>query len=298
MRIFNYGAGSYIPDIALDMTTTPTGIAMLATSWGINSTVLLKTDYSGNLSWAKSYNTDFDFLYYDDISNTLNQLPNGGFAFSVSSVASSDSPLIITDSLGEVTKAYEAFMYMTDAIVTNEQNYLALGLGPVMGVKDNLYGIHVGFYKVDTLGVSPYCSSPSWNLYEATPVQLQSDTLDLLSEQIPITLEPGPQFTDAVFKIRGGCVDVEGGIADEPAPAFTLTPNPANEQVQITTNGLAPENHWKTEIFTATGTRILERADFDIQNDRIETRHLPSGFYLVVLTHNNQRLSMKLMVQH
>lgn len=298
VKIFSYGAGSYQPEYALDMVTTPTGIAMLAASGGFESPVLFKTNYAGDLSWAKSYNTYFNPYYYYDISSTLNQLPDGGFAFSVASAFTLDSPLIITDSLGVVTKAYEAFMDMTDAIVTNELNYLALGLGPVFGVKDNTYGLHVGFYKIDTLGVYPYCSHPSWNLYEATSVQLQSDTPELLSEQIPISLEPGPQFTDAVFEIRGGCVDFEGGIADEPAPAFTLTPNPANEQVQITTNGLAPENHWKTEVFTATGTRILERADFDIQNDRIETRHLPSGFYMVVLTHNNQRLSMKLMVQH
>lgn len=297
VRIFSYGAGSYQPEYALDMVTTPTGIAMLAASWGGN-TVLVKTDYSGNLSWAKSYNTYFDPLYYFDISSTLNQLPDGGFAFSVASVWALDSPLIITDSLGEVTKAYEAFMDMTDAIVTNELNYLALGLGPVMAYKDNAYGLHVGFYKVDTLGVFPDCSDPSWNLYEATPVQLQSDTLELLSEQIPITLEPGPQFTDAVFKIRGGCVDIEGSVADVPVPAFTLTPNPANEQVQLATNGLDPGNHWQAEVFDATGNRLLEIADFDTQNQKIETRHLPSGLYMVVLTHPHQRLTMKLMVQH
>jgi hypothetical protein len=70
------------------------------------------------------------------------------------------------------------------------------------------------------------------------------------------------------------------GIADEKPVSFSIYPNPAQETIQVKTNGFS--SSWTVRITDITGKQVLQQVSVTAQTS-IDIRSLVSGIYLVTV---------------
>lgn len=81
---------------------------------------------------------------------------------------------------------------------------------------------------------------------------------------------------------------------------ISVFPNPCSDKVTIAWNGPAGD-HCKVQLFTLTGETVpilplMIGQGLDTRH--LDTRHLPSGIYLLAVSSGNTALSLKLVVSH
>lgn len=81
-------------------------------------------------------------------------------------------------------------------------------------------------------------------------------------------------------------------------PRFSLSPNPANQQVNITFAG-ATTGQVRVELYTVLGQKVLS-AEHSLREGALvlNTTTLPDGFYLVKVSSGDQTFVKRLKIQH
>lgn len=75
-------------------------------------------------------------------------------------------------------------------------------------------------------------------------------------------------------------------------------PNPANQQIRISNEGIENGNEpISVKIFNASTMKLLLYADIDL-NQAISIAKFPNGIYIVQLTHHTKTLHQKLLIRH
>lgn len=284
----------------IGMVVDSTGITALLVDkyymWGL--TKLLRTDTSGEPVWV--VNHDGEFIPFLDETNPVNSLiatGSGGYAFIISEYWYIYSQLMIINSNGAATHAYTIYSTANDLLVTPQSDFVILGMGPMLGLKETNSFPHIGLYRVDTISYNSSCVAGGTAIGGITSLQNVGVTI---SQNVnSIQTEPGPVFTDAIFDVKDGCVDYFENVS-EPAPvSYSLVPNPADCSVRlVSSTGNFSGQTFSVEIFDARGIKTALLSRFNPVLSSIETASLPEGIYLVRLSNAKVNIVLKMMVRH
>ncbi len=83
------------------------------------------------------------------------------------------------------------------------------------------------------------------------------------------------------------------------AVAFTVTPNPAEEAIEVSWSVAASTTDLRVTLYSITGTELHEFAERGASGrQRIATTDLPAGTYLVALSSGTTRLATRVVIVH
>ncbi|MFH1160153.1 MAG: hypothetical protein V1733_04310 [bacterium] len=142
-----------------DVVVTGSGLLCLVEfTYG---TLLIKTDYSGNIIWSKNYSVASGFTPFEHGQRAkLHPTSDAGFIFVTTGQFGS---MLKVDSTGLIDWSYELFLESMDVIESLDHGFLIVGNGPILGVE--LYPTdhpQIGLIKTDSLGNTDDCVFPTW----------------------------------------------------------------------------------------------------------------------------------------
>jgi uncharacterized repeat protein (TIGR03803 family) len=88
-------------------------------------------------------------------------------------------------------------------------------------------------------------------------------------------------------------VDLTTGITPLTADAFSVSPNPASEEINIT---VRKESHYHIQLFNVTGEILFSAESYSAQSN-IDVSHLPKGIYFVEVKAANGKTVNKKIVK-
>ena len=258
------------PSAGYDMAMTSNGF--VSHIGAIPCDIVMKTDFSGNVIWCKSY-----YLGGNNSANSISPLPklhaisDGGFVFLAG------LSLIKIDSAGNPiwSNEYDAFS-STDVVENIDKGFLVLLDGPLWVYKNTT--MHFGeilLIKTDSLGSSNSCWGTDVVTADDYPIDLIPVTFTSTSTAINILSHP--VIANVLLSERSGCADVVGGIKENPNDdnQILIYPNPS-------TNNLTVESLQKSliQILNIQGQLIktISNAEKEIT---IDIRDLISGVYII-----------------
>ncbi|MCX6306788.1 MAG: T9SS type A sorting domain-containing protein [Bacteroidetes bacterium] len=280
----------------LDVVVTATGYVCFMDVPG-TCAVLVKTDFSGNVTWSR-YCGAGSIGYYTDNSPapTLQRSHDGGFAFVTSGYFGN---LVKTDSAGIVSWTRELRLNAVDVIESLDHGFVEIGNGPIYGVKmSGQFGYQVGIIKSDANGNSNNCVQPSGNLSDTCtlsfiPVSVTTTT--------PATLVTSlhPVIANALLTTFNGCIDVTGDIDNKSLNQddIVVFPNPVDETLhfKIKQAGLAFQ---RISIYNILGEMVFQSSSPRILRDSLVVSYLPEGIYMMEIAFREKAYTQKFVVRH
>jgi hypothetical protein len=243
-----------------------------------------KIDSNGDKAWSKTYGGDGAETFY-----SLYPTSDGGF---IGAGVADTGAFIGTDgergfvvkcnSDGEPqwSKRVNSATLLQDAIQTSDGGYALLGNGSII--------------KLDADGNGcDECLLEDFGTWMEVGDVASKTMLNYAAE-------------DSIFD--SPYTAVTGGTAHElctatgtgeilTADLFSVTPNPANQQI-IFSGPFANEMNILIKIFDATGRVVFESAFEDLQSGKLDVSSWQNGIYFSQLKHGNERYALKFMVQH
>jgi hypothetical protein len=255
---------------------------------------LIKTDLSGNYLWGKQ--TTFPIEIEDFYSNAkpkLNPATDGGFIFR------GIWGMMKIDDSGNEQWSQEFFMYPVDVLEANDGGYMAIGNGPMLGVKmSGTESPQIGIIKTDALGNSTECIYQS--AYTMADVTLESDQLSLdISSMEMISLQQEMPYTDFELMVDPGCVTFLGAV-DEPqnkAIDMTVYPNPSGGIFRLDLSADDALKFTHLEIYNLMGQMVFKSENPSILENGIDLSAQPDGIYYLNGIFGNRKTSVKIVIQ-
>lgn len=269
----------------------PSGSGLLCL---LERSLLVKTDFSGNVEWGKRIGWGSGDLFYGHAQKAkLHPTDDQGFVFVITGQFGS---LFKLDSIGTVEWSDELYVESADVIPTLDNGYLVIGNGPLWGVAMAPgWNQQIGMLKTDSLGLTESCMYPSW---------IQSDTITIYSNPVSIISGTGgvitdehPEVSDASALHYDGCVAMSGSIDDGLTETrhLLVSPNPTTGIFQIQ---LEPDGEELSEliIYNSTGKIVWRSQTWIRLPASLDLSFLPDGIYLIQASGNKQRYSTKIMI--
>ncbi len=256
---------------------------------------IVKTDLSGNVLWAKKYNTYLE-VYAEFHRLRFLKTDDGAFLISAPSWSTFDD-LIKIDSTGEVLWAKRIEMYITDIAETKDDGFLIVGNGPVVGPKFfEKYDGHIGILKTDSFGqnssecIHDIVINTEIDTIVNNPHAFTSETIDAF------IFQPTLQFISEPLTVESGCVDYVGAVNEnEFSNNIHVFPNPSNGIFTIqTTNG---EQLSSLEVFNAFGRLVYQIDGIRRTEVVIDWSGNPAGIYIIELQMRDGSSMKKKMIK-
>lgn len=240
--------------------------------------LLIKTDASGNLSWAKSYQG-----IYQDWFNSVHQSNDGGYIAAGGSngfgTPNCDFFVVKTDTAGNISwsKVYGKIwdhraVFVQQAV---DGGYAIAGYTKASsGVNKDLFLV-----KTDSIGNS------GCNENNAAPV-----VFTLAVQANNLVLYDSSGFTDSVPQTSVNSIGMETDICAAASIAETVGSNSWLVFPTLTTREL--NVHIKSAkpvqlgFYNCLGEKIMDR-DLKHETNKIDLSHLPDGIYFYVLSSEN-----------
>ena len=252
-------------------------ICYLATNEFNNNSIIMKTDFSGNVLWRKKYNVEGYYEYEIIPSLKIHLISDSIFIFnsgrSFTKIDSSGIPLWTRSS---------PLDFIGDVIENIDKGFTFFGI-PYIIVKSFGNG-NISIIKSDSSGFvnSSYCNS--WNsvpTYSAFPIDMLSVPFALASTASNIVSHP--VITNASTTISGyGCS--WGGIEESNTDKdiFRVYPDPASDNLTVE----APELS-TMEILNIQGQKILQQS-LQQGKTNIDISLIANGIYILRLSNNSR----------
>lgn len=256
------------------------------------SSIVVRTDISGNLDWAKKINGTSG---WGDMAYNMRKLiktPDNHLLF-ISGYEFSDYTKI--DRNANIIFSGYMEINATDIYSTEDNGILVLGNGPLLGVKTSMLDIlrnNIGVIQMDETGYGVECIESSSN---------SSSLIEMTTNTIVFQEHSGGQPTSAQFEMgtlelttENGCVDFTGGI-DEPSEIQSATyPNPNSGHFTLE---LSQYVDGKLSILNNLGQVVLQE-EINAQFVNINMEAHPSGVYFYKVELNRQFISFgKFIIQ-
>jgi len=131
--------------------------------------VLMKTDFSANVIWSKSYAAPYPsgITIGNDFNSKICQTSDNNYAFVTFAGQTSLSTLYKVDTSGNLLMTKYLYLPATDLIETYDKKLLLIGNGPIYGVKySNVTDPEIGIIKTDSINMSnSYTNSFTQSFY-------------------------------------------------------------------------------------------------------------------------------------
>lgn len=255
-----------------DFVTTGTGY--LVTMY-LNSYLMMgHTDFTGNLLSYKLYRNMGSETYYDQAAK-FHPLEDGGFMLVVGDNYS--STFIKTDSIGNVLWKDDLFLLAIDACVTNNNEYLIFGNGPIMGVKsiEDMYQQSIGLIQVDTVGNGIDCASFNPLIPTAEDTIARGATTATSTARSAVITEVALETAVEEISTREGCIDFVGSVNEFISAKLELFPNPTQGSFTVL---LDCELEGKLVVYNTFGDLVLTQNIFE-KSTRLDLTGQAKGMY-------------------
>ena len=279
-----------------DVTVTNSGFMFLLSSstFGV---AMMKTDFSGNVLWSHKYDVGYSDFFTQFPRPHLVGTSDSGFIFSSSGYGY--DPMIKTDSLG-IPQWEKMLTFMnSDVVESSDNGFLALGNGPLMGVKmAPTNNPQIGLIKLDAAGNFTGCVVEN-------PITSDIFTISL----IPVTFTAtsagtisglyGPA-SGAALSVFEGCVAVTGGSGetDPEQNAFSVSPNPSDGHFRVTNLQAAGQPILGVRITNAMGREIYTSPGSTTEEFPVDLTRQPDGMYFIRAIYHDRIITRKILVRH
>jgi hypothetical protein len=274
-----------------DVVITSDGLLFsIATNIG---TVLMKTDFSGNVLWSK--NGLYGGLYGGESPMPkLYKTHDNGYAF-----INTTGQLLKIDSAGNSLWNQNVFMYPSDVVETDDGGLMVLGNGPVWGMQmTETLNPQIGIIKTDSLGNSSACVFPNY---------AYTDTITSILVPVSVTTTTsGTQtsftalISSAGLSADSGCVAYSGSVKEINRERNTILvyPNPSNGLIQLKTDQTDDDDLKCVKIYNGTGECIYQSFDPLILQSPIDITTAPDGIYYFQVVFRDKICSQMFTITH
>lgn len=245
---------------------------------GMNSE-LIKTNLSGELSWAKNYADN------GNISNEfkkLNTLSNGSFVFTNS--AFSFGTAVNVDDNGEVLNQLTIIGSPNCMVETVGNRFAFLNNGPSYGVKI-LTQKHFAVTRLDS--INPSNTSCAWNsnvTYNSFSHALVVDSL-IATDNLSVFDAMMEQFSTDLTE-EDACIEFLGSVNELPEVSFELFPNPTKNNLQIILELDNPNINY--QLINQLGT-VISEGKILFSTSEIDVKELNQGIYFFKIAGTTKR---------
>jgi hypothetical protein len=241
---------------------------------------LMKTDFSGNIIWSKSYNNSS----VGSFSNIIPQIhlnSDSGFVFVSGSC--SGGFITKTDSGGNLTWVDNLALGSMDAVETNNKEFFISGNGPLCGVTPQVLSPQIGIIQTDSLGSVQNCVFPYFITPVVLSVNIAAITVTLSGGGIENTMQP---IIDTLTLVSdSGCVDTYGGIGvNRFSNDIVIFPNPSSGILTLATSKRKQAVLTIIDIF---GEEIYKAEMNDVKTT-IDLSSYSKGIYFCRLVSKNE----------
>lgn len=262
--------------------------------FGLNNEIgLIKLDLAGNQQWLKKLNLSQNDMYFD-LNPQIISATDGGIVLINDNFGSGE--MVKIEENGSLSWAVNLFMFAADLERTGETGYLAVGNGPLIGVKkEYIDWPQVGLIRTDLYGNGVECQYQTevMNLFislDFTEGHFTAETAGVVSDYVP-------DLVDLPLLQQEGCVAMVGAINENENPLpLKLLPNPANESFKIDIEKQNLNDFNQLEIRDLSGRLVFQTNDQTCLKEGINTSQFLPGVYQVVLLTNNDIFTARLMI--
>ena len=294
MKLTSSGEISWSNSYELSSSNDNKGLAVIVLDNGCligmltsSRLVIMKTDLSGNVLWAKNYNV-FS-MGFEVLKIKIQKTSDGGFA-----VLARDA-LTKIDSSGNVLWSKGFMMYVADVVESTDRGFFIVGNGPLIGVKKYITDDpQIGIVKTDSLG-----QNSSECIFEANTISeietVTSNTIMFTLEAIGAMSQLSIQLSSTSITAETGCVAFVGAVNEELfEDNIHIFPNPTNGIITIqTTNG---EQLNGLEVYNTFGELIYQIDGLEMNEVTIDLNANPRGIYFLKLRINEKKYSRKIVL--
>jgi hypothetical protein len=285
---------SYINSMGFDVHVVQGGIMNLlyASSGGWS---LIKTDFSGNVLWGKSYSGNF-WAFMGPPTFKLHQTSDGGYAFVTGNPFLGS--MIQVDSSGNLVFSKSLVLNATDIVESYSGVFSMVGNGPLWGEKKKQPLVpQVGVIKSDTSGSVSACIQEGNGTSTAYSASFSNVACTLQSAGT-VKYLTGP-VTNATMTVEDGCVDRTGGIHElNPSVSIHVFPNPNDGIFTVTVDETVKSELQLVEVFNIPGERIYTSSDPSVALAPINIGRVTDGVYTVKVTFRTMSCSQKILISH
>lgn len=256
---------------------------------------LMRIGFDLNPLWSKTFRSNF-YSYFNGFLGNLIRNADGSLLLA----GSGDwGNFIKTDSEGIPEYMLDAYMYMADAVPSEDGGAMLFGNGPLIGVKAFPgYYPQIGVYRCDSLGEGSSCVGKSTPFFE----EAETDSEDIQFTAYPAgTLHSNPlSFFDLEFLTEAACVSFIGNARNNATESGQIQayPNPAGTWFSLALTQELREKFSRLDIISSGGQIVYKTFDPSITAGAIPCSHLPAGIYMIRITAGDKNYTGKISIQH
>jgi|GEM_PF-1592609 len=287
--------GAYPPLSQIgDLIAAPSGFYLRGYAYDAEG-MIMAMDADGGTIWSKSLNIYAGSWYESAYRGRINTTANGDLlmAFGSNEI---DGVICQLTSDGNASWSQTVFMQPIEAKTISDGGYLFLGLGPLMGVKEDPSQPQTGIVRTDASGEGVSCTDGYTANLEAYVPVFENLTYTAVTE-VGSAADYSLQWEEFPLDSFGGCVTFIGAVEEIPdaATALKVYPNPGNEPFRLLIEDMQPESLVQLTVFNSKGQRIFSREGAWSRVQLID-RKLPAGVYLIRLKTKNSVFTSRLIV--
>ncbi len=279
-----------------DLVILPDGIISYYSTY--SDYVVVKTDFSGIDQWKNAYSgVPVNPGCMNCVSSKIKVLSDGNLIFATGTRAMATISYLVTiDSTGDYQWSQMIFNSAHDVEEADDHGLFILGNGPLIGVRtSSITNPHVGIVKSDSLGNANDCtvSNPSITVTFGTVTQAVAILSTTTHSTSSVVFSP----TESNFTLSemSGCVDIIGGVNENPFEALEIFPNPNHSYFNIKLPGAG--GSLMVEISDVTGKNVYVK-EVDLSgNDELKVdHHLSAGIYNLSIRSEERRVVRKIVI--
>lgn len=262
--------------------------------FGLNYVIgMLKLDLAGNQQWLKRLDLNHSDMYFDENPQIISAI-DGGIVLIDSGFGS--GAMVKIEENGSLSWATYLVMFAADIERTGETGYLAVGNGPLIGVKNEYIDWpQIGLIRTDLYGNGEECQFQTevMNLF----ISLDFTEGNFTAETAGVVSNYAPELIDLPLLQQDGCVAMIGAINENEIPnPLKLIPNPANESFKLEIEKQNLNDFKQLEIRDLSGRMLFQTNNQNCLKEGIQTNQFLPGVYQVVLLMKDNRYTAKLTI--
>ena len=239
---------------------------------------LMKTDFSGNVSWFTNYGFLPSQPEYGAALPRIKKMKSGGYH--ISGTGTFSSAVYVLDQDYNLRTATGVVLILSDIVETKHQGLIAVGNGPIYLVKDRSFtDPHIGLIRMDSMGGAGDCNFP---------INLFPFSEKVTAENLTLKTVAGADLTDHTALISPltieaiwGCIDVIGNLPESKKPLdINLFPNPVTDILRLESS-VSLQNTQITLFDARMQSLIILQPTL---KNQLEMSSLPAGVYFLKVT--------------
>jgi hypothetical protein len=247
---------------------------------------LMKTDLSGNILWSRSY-TSISEHDRNTPSQKIQKTKDNGFAFLSGSDLTGQNTLVKTDSAGNLQWAKRLAFIGVDMICNNKDNtFIAIGDGPIYGIKKGIGDFEIGIIKMDSLGDGQSCINSAMDSSPACTI-ISSSVTFTISAITEIESSVNPVISSSGISTLTDCVKGYSEIYETLSlDLISVYPNPITDNATFIVNSANLMDNYSFQLTNILGKVVKTKSGITGNQFTVSRSGLADGLYIYKIYNN------------